>query len=148
MSWTEDADRRDAVGLPPAVQFREKWRIALAQVRAVQQADFAITAVVVDADYGTNAAFRAGLERLGLSYGVAIRGEAVFTVPGVTPAPVSAHDLATSAPDDAWETVTWGTGTAGPRGSTTCCICPPRRRSSIWSRSPAAAGRSSSRIAS
>ncbi len=63
VAWTEDADRRDAVGLPPAVQFREKWRIALAQVRAILQAGFAITAVVVDADYGSNAAFRAGLER-------------------------------------------------------------------------------------
>ena len=101
VSWTEDAARRVTVGVPPTVQFREKWRIALAQVRAIQQAGFAITAVVVDADYGTNAAFRAGLERLGLPYGVAIRGEAAFRVPGVTDAPVRAKDLATSAPDDA-----------------------------------------------
>jgi SRSO17 transposase len=45
----------------------------------VLQAGFTITAVVVDADYGANAPFRAGFERLGLAYGVAIRGEAVFT---------------------------------------------------------------------
>ena len=122
VAWTEDADRRDAVGLPPAVQFREKWRIALAQVRAILQAGFAITAVVVDADYGSNAAFRAGLERLGLAYGVAIRGEVVFTVPGVAGDPLSATALATGAPDDAWETVTWGAGTAGPLTARFCAL--------------------------
>ena len=40
----------------------------------------------------------AGLERLGLAYGVAIRGEATFAVPGV-PGTQSAVALATSAPD-------------------------------------------------
>lgn len=79
----------------------------------VLQAGFTITGVVVDADYGANAAFRAGLERLGLAYGVAIRGEAVFTIPGVD-GTASAIALADSAPDDVWETVTSGAGTAGP----------------------------------
>jgi SRSO17 transposase len=73
-SWTDDPVRCAAAGIPPTVRFREKWRIALAQIRTVLQAGFTITGVVVDADYGANAAFRAGLERLGLAYGVAIRG--------------------------------------------------------------------------
>jgi len=134
VSWTEDADRRDAVGIPPAVQFREKWRIALAQVRAILQAGFEVTAVVADADYGSNAAFRAGLERLGLPYGVALRGEAVFTVPGVAGDPLSATVLATAAPDDAWETVTWGAGTAGPRSARFCAlrVRPPTGRGERW----------------
>jgi SRSO17 transposase len=112
-SWTEDTARRAATGIPPTVRFREKWRIALAQVRAVLKAGFALTAVVVDADYGSNAAFRAGLERLGLAYGVAIRGEATFTLAEV-PGTHAATALAASAPDHAWESVTWGTGTGGP----------------------------------
>ena len=112
-SWTGDPARCAAAGIPPTVRFREKWRIALAQVRTVLQAGFTLTGVVVDADYGTNAAFRAGLERLGLAYGVAIRGEAVFTVPDVAGA-ASAIALADSAPADVWETITWGAGTAGP----------------------------------
>ena len=134
VSWTDDADRRDAAGIPPAVQFREKWRIALAQVRAILQAGFKVTAVVVDADYGSNAAFRAGLERLGLPYGVAIRGEAIFTVPGVAGDPLSATVLATSAPDDAWETVTWGAGTAGPLTARFCAlrVRPPTGRGERW----------------
>jgi SRSO17 transposase len=132
--WTEDAERRDAVGIPPTVQFREKWRIALAQVRAIQQAGFTITGVVVDADYGSNAAFRAGLERLGLAYGVAVRGEAVFTVGGVDSPPLSAKALATSAPDDVWETVTWGASTAGPLTARFCAlrVRPPTGRGDRW----------------
>jgi SRSO17 transposase len=112
-SWTDDAARRAGTGIPPTVRFREKWRIALAQVRAVLKAGFALTAVVVDADYGSNAAFRAGLERLGLAYGVAIRGEATFTLAEV-PGTHAATALAASAPDHAWESVTWGAGTGGP----------------------------------
>ncbi len=120
-SWTDDAARCAAAGIPPTVRFREKWRIALAQVRTVLQAGFTITGVVVDADYGANAAFRAGLERLGLAYGVAIRGEATFTVADV-PGTRSAIALADSAPDDAWETVTWGTGHAGPLTAEFCAL--------------------------
>jgi SRSO17 transposase len=133
VSWTADADRRAAVGLPPTIQFREKWRIALAQVRAIQQAGFAITAVVVDADYGSNADFRTGLERLGLPYGVAIRGEG-FAVRGVTGEPLRAKDLASSAPHDAWETVTWGAGTAGPLTARFCAlrVRPPAGRGERW----------------
>ena len=111
-SWTGDPARCAAAGIPPTVRFREKWRIALAQVRTVLQAGFTLTGVVVDADYGTNAAFRAGLERLGLAYGVATRGEAVFTVPDVAGA-ASAIALADSAPADVWETIT---GAQAPRG--------------------------------
>ena len=134
VSWTDDADRRDAAGIPSAVQFREKWRIALAQVRAILQAGFEVTAVVVDADYGSIAAFRAGLERLGLPYGVAIRGEAVFTVPGIAGDPLSATVLATAAPDDAWETVTWSAGTAGPLTARFCAlrVRPPTGRGERW----------------
>lgn len=64
-AWTDDPARCAAAGIPPTVRFREKWRIALAQVRIVLQAGFTITGVVVAADYGASAAFRAGLERLG-----------------------------------------------------------------------------------
>jgi len=113
-AWTDDDARCAAAGIPPTVRFREKWRIALAQVRTILQAGFTITGVVVDADYGSNATFRAGLERLGLAYGVAIRGEATCTVADA-PAPQSAHALADAVPDAAWEPVLWG---AGPDAAT------------------------------
>jgi SRSO17 transposase len=58
----------------------------------------------------------------------------VFTVPDVTRAPLSAKDLATSAPDDAWETVTWGAGTAGPLTGRFCAlrVRPPTGRGARW----------------
>lgn len=120
-AWTDDVERCAAAGIPSTIRFREKWRIALAQVRTVLQAGFTLTGVVVDADYGANAAFRTGLERLGLAYGVAIRGEATFTVADV-PGTLSAIALADSAPDDAWKTVTWGTGSAGPLTAKFCAL--------------------------
>jgi hypothetical protein len=54
----------------------------------------------------------AGLERLGFSYGVAIRGEAVCAVVGVR-GPQSVTAIAQSAPEDAWESLTWGTAPLG-----------------------------------
>jgi len=132
-SWMDDAERRAAVGIPPTRPFQEKWRMALAQVRAILKAGFTITGVVVDADYGSNAAFREGLERLGLPYGVAIRGELTCAVVGV-PGAQSVAAIAASAPEAAWESVTWGTGTAGPRQARFCAlrVRPTEGRGDRW----------------
>jgi SRSO17 transposase len=121
-SWTDDPARRKAAGIPATVTCREKWRMALAQVRAILQAGFTLSGVVADADYGSNAAFRAGLERLGLAYGVAIRGDLAFDVVGANGAHLTAAALAASAPADAWETITWGRGTAGPLTARFCAL--------------------------
>jgi SRSO17 transposase len=131
-SWTDNPTRCAAASIPPTIRFREKWRIALAQVRTILKAGFTITGVVVDADYGANAAFRAGLERLGLAYGVAIRGEATFV--DARAGALSAAALADAAPADVWETVTWGTGTAGPLTAQFCAlrVRPRNRRGDRW----------------
>ena len=115
--WTADPPRCAAAGIPPTVRFREKWRIALAHVRTVRKAGFELAGVVVDADYGANAAFRAGLERLGLRYAVAIRGIATFWIPGARHAR-RATDIGAAVPDTAWHEVSWGTGTTGSRIAT------------------------------
>jgi len=79
----------------------------------VLKAGFTIPAVVADADYGSTAAFRRGLEQLGLRYGVAIRGCVSVWTPGARRAlPVS--ELATAIPATAWQRVEWATGTKGP----------------------------------
>ena len=106
-SWTTDAPRRAAVGIPETLRFREKWRIALAHVRTVLKAGFTVTGVVVDADDGSNVAFRDGLERLGLRYAVAIRGGATFEPVGARRTATAAV-LADTAGSDDWQTVTWG----------------------------------------
>lgn len=111
--WMTDAARRTAVGIPERLIFREKWRIALAHVRTVLQAGFTLAGVVVDADYGANAPFRRGLERLGVRYGVAIRGDLAMWTPGARRSRRVAA-MATALPADAWQAVTWGAGTKGP----------------------------------
>lgn len=111
--WAADAERRTRAGIPERLRFREKWRIALSHVRRVVKAGFTITAVVADADYGSTAAFRRGLEQLGLRYGVAIRGcVTVWTAGARRPLPVNA--LVAAVPEDAWQRIAWATGTKGP----------------------------------
>jgi SRSO17 transposase len=130
-SWTDDVARCAAAGIPTTVQFREKWCMALAHVRTVRQAGFTISRR--RRRLRRDAAFRAGLERLGLAYGVAIRGEASFVVAGV-PGTLSATALATSAPDDAWEVRHMGTGTAGPLTARFCArrVRPTAGRGERW----------------
>jgi SRSO17 transposase len=111
-SWTTDAPRRTAAGIPETLRFREKWRMALAHVRTVVKAGFTVTGVVVDADYGSNAAFRDGLERLGLRYAVAIRGVVTFWTAGARRTKTATVIAAAARPDE-WQTVTWGSGTTG-----------------------------------
>lgn len=77
-SWLTEEARRTAAGIPLTIRFREKWRLALAQVRTVLAAGFTLDGVVTDADYGSIVGFRHGLEKLGLRYGVAIRGDLTF----------------------------------------------------------------------
>jgi SRSO17 transposase len=132
-SWTTDVPRRAAVGIPETLRFREKWRIALAHVRTVLKAGFTVTGVVVDADYGSNAAFRDGLERLGLRYAVAIRGGATFEPAGARLTATAAVIADAAAPDD-WHTVTWGAGTTGALTASFAAlrVRAPRGRGERW----------------
>lgn len=108
-TWTADPARRTAAGIPDTLRFREKWRIALTHIRTALKAGFTLTGVRVDADYGSNAAFREGVERLGLHDAVAIRGILTFWTPGARRTDTAAVIAAATLPDE-WQTVTWGTG--------------------------------------
>lgn len=110
--WVADATRRAKARIPERVRFREKWRIALTHIRQVLKAGFQLTAVVADADYGSTAAFRRGLERLGLRYGVAIRWFLTMWIPGVRRAQTAAT-IAAHIPESDWHRVAWADGTKG-----------------------------------
>jgi SRSO17 transposase len=110
--WVADATRRAKARIPERVRFREKWRIALTHIRQVLKAGFQLTAVVADADYGSTAAFRRGLERLGLRYGVAIRWFLTMWTPGARRAQTAAA-IAVHLPESAWHRVAWADGTKG-----------------------------------
>lgn len=108
-----DEPQRDSARIPPTVHFREKWRIALAHIRTVMTAGLTIRAVVADADYGSTARFRSGLERLGLAYVLAIRSFLMARVDGDDRQQM-VEQIADSLAPQAWQTVRWGTGTKRP----------------------------------
>lgn len=88
--------------------------MALAQVRTALQAVFTITGIEVEVDSDANAEVRAGLERFGPAYGVAIRGEAVVTaVPGVARAAFGDRPLEVGPRRRATRRF-WAIGTTGP----------------------------------
>jgi len=112
-TWLTDDARRQKARIPDHVRFSEKWRLALRHIRRIRKADIQLTAVVADADYGSVAAFRRGLEQMGLRYGVAIRWFLTMWAPGATQAQTAAA-IAAQIPDAEWTRVTWATGTKGP----------------------------------
>jgi SRSO17 transposase len=128
-----DAARRTKVGIPDRVRFREKWRIGLAHVRAVRKAGFHVAAVVADADYGSTAAFRRGLERCGLRYAVAVRSILTVWVAGARRTRALA-EIATRIPTRQWRRVCWGQGTKGPLAARFVAVRvrPARGRGERW----------------
>jgi SRSO17 transposase len=132
-TWIADPERCARAGIPETTRFREKWRIALTQIRRAMTAGFTITAVVADTDYGSTAAFRRGLEHRGLRYAVAIRGCVTVWIAGARRAlPVS--EVATAVPEPAWQRVEWGIGTKGPLAARFAAyrVRPAKSRGDRW----------------
>jgi SRSO17 transposase len=134
-SWARDRTRRRAAGVPPAVSFRTKWQIALAQILALQAEGVPPAPVGADAAYGDVTEFRDQLTAAGLPYVVGVKGETTVWRPGQAPwppkasggrgrpptcvrrtglhQPVSLRRLAADLPAAAWHRVTWREGTRG-----------------------------------
>jgi SRSO17 transposase len=131
--WCAEATRRSTARIPNGVRFREKWRIALTHIRHVLKAGFHLTAVVADADYGSTAAFRRGLERLGLRYGVAIRWCLAMWTPGARRTRTAA-EIAVQIPEAEWARVCWSTGTKGPLAARFAAVRvrPAKSRGERW----------------
>jgi SRSO17 transposase len=71
-AWAADRPRCAAAGVPAGVGHRPKWQIALGLLERAKANE--VTGVVLaDADYGSVAAFRRGLEGQGWAYAVAVR---------------------------------------------------------------------------
>jgi SRSO17 transposase len=113
--------------------FREKWRIALAHVRTVLQAGLTLEAVVADAAYGEVAKFRAALERLGVSYVVAVPYSVGARLTAATSSE-SLAALANSLAPSAWHRIRWGQGTKGPLAARFAAVRVriPKSRSDRW----------------
>src|SRR5918911_2676153 len=130
--WAADAGRRAAAGVPGAVAYRPKWKIALDETDRVLAAGARFGHVLADAEYGRAAEFRAGLAERHLTYAVGILPVQQVYPPDVTlalperkatgrprkhPVPsaasVAAAELIEARPE-AFRTVSWRTGAKGP----------------------------------
>jgi len=131
--WAEDADRREACGVPEEIAFATKPEIALEQMRQAKAAGVPMGVVLTDAGYGDETAFRDGITELGMLYAAGIRPATTVWAPGAAPLPpkpwigrgkrptklrrepgnepVAVKALALALPTKAWRTVTWREGT-------------------------------------
>ena len=131
-AWAEDAQRRGKVHVPEDVEFQTKPQIALSQIEAAAKAGVARGVVLADAGYGNDGALRAGVTALGLTYAVGVQSTLSVWPPGEEPLPpkpwsgrgrkpwrvrrdadhlpISAKDLATRLPAEAWKEVEWREG--------------------------------------
>ena len=131
-AWADDPARRRKAGVPEAIAFQTKPRIALGQIRAALLAGVPSAVVLVDAGYGVDTEFRDGITELGLLYVVGIQSSTTLWPPGQEPLspkpwsgrgrrptrlrhddthqPVSAKDLALGLPAKAFRRVTWREG--------------------------------------
>src|SRR4051812_1882201 len=138
-AWAADPARRALAGVPEEVGFATKPSIALDQIGQALADGVPPGVVVTDAGYGNDTDFRDGVTALGLPYVAGIQGTTGLWPPGTGPLPaeprsgrgrppkrlrrdaahrpLAAERLAAALPAEAWRTVTWREGTAGPLSS-------------------------------
>jgi SRSO17 transposase len=131
--WVEDSHRRQQAGIPAEVAFQTKPDIALDQLRTLARSEVPRGVVLVDAGYGNDSDFRAGVRSLGLLYVLGIQKSTKVWAPGTEPlpppeysgcgrppklprrslkhTPVSALKLAQDLPNSAYQTIAWREGT-------------------------------------
>jgi SRSO17 transposase len=132
-AWASDPSRRVRAGIPAAVVFQEKWRLALTLLRRTRAAGVTLTAVVADAEYGDNSTLRRTLHRLRIPYALGISptltvfpGTPTLRVDPTQPrprnrragwpdrAPIAVRALSDGLAPRAWRRVAWRNGTNAP----------------------------------
>jgi SRSO17 transposase len=113
-SWASDETRRKKVGVPDAIQFQTKPKIALRQIEWACEAGIPRGVVLMDCAYGSDLSFRSRLTALGLTYSVGIWARALVRKAKGEDEPMTAADLAKSLPKRSWRTITWRDGTNAP----------------------------------
>lgn len=110
--WAEDAPRRQAARVPPGVRFATKLVLAQRMIQRALDAGVPARWLTADAVYGSDYAFRAGLERRGLSYVVGVRSDQAVWV-GMQQKRVRA--VMEELPGGSWRRLSCGSGSKGPR---------------------------------
>jgi SRSO17 transposase len=113
-SWASDEKRRKKAGVPDAIPFQTKPKIALQQIEWACAAGIPRGVVLMDCAYGSDLSFRSRLTALGLTYSVGIWARTLVRKAKGDDGPMTAADLAKSLPKRSWRTITWRDGTNAP----------------------------------
>ena len=114
-AWTDDPARRAAAHVPEAVEFAPKPRLARGMIERALAARVPFSWVAADTVYGVGE-IEMALRRAGKGYVLGITGTHQVRSWGVQPWVVdTAENVAGSLPEDAWQGLSAGDGTKGPR---------------------------------
>jgi SRSO17 transposase len=117
--WAEDADRREEAGIPPAVQFATKPALAQRLLERALGAGVRAAWVTGDEVYGADGKLRQALERRRQPYVLAVRSDQAVCV-GFRQ--VRAKALIAQTPAGAWQRLSAGDGSKGPRWYDWVCV--------------------------
>lgn len=107
-SWTEDAERCQAAGVPETVVFAIKPALARQMIERALEAGVPARWVTGDSVYGSDYHFRRFLQQRGMAYVLGITS-------GYTVRPYTVGTLADTLPPSAWKRRRAGDGRKGPR---------------------------------
>lgn len=130
--WTDDPDRCTAAGVPDRVAFATKIVLAKRMIERAVAAGVTAMWVTADAVYGSDYHFLIALENQGLGYVVGVRTDFAVCV-GFRQ--VRVRELLAEVPADAWQRLSCGVGSKGPRcydWAITSLNCPEPKRCQRW----------------
>jgi SRSO17 transposase len=113
-SWASDEKRRKKAGIPEAIEFRTKPKIALQQIEWACAAGIPRGVVLTDQAYGSDLSLRRRITALELIYAVGVWARTLVRKAKAETEPTTAADLAQSLPKRAWRTISWRDGTNAP----------------------------------
>jgi SRSO17 transposase len=128
-AWTEDAPRREAAGVPPAVRFATKGELAQAMLARAFAAAVPAAWVTGDEVYGNDGSLRRWLEAKQRSYVLAVARSHPVWDGGVQ---VRVEALIGQIPDVAWQRIDVGAGSKGPRVYDWACARLPYDTAPDW----------------
>jgi SRSO17 transposase len=118
-AWTDDPERCRAAGIPTTVRFATKLLLAQRMLARAFAASVPAGWVVADSAYGRSHAFRRWLEQQGQAYALMVPSTHAVRYEGRRQ---TAAKLAERLPEDAWKSVTVGTGTLSADQQVWACL--------------------------
>ena len=114
--WAADGERRREAGVPEGVVFRTKGQLAREMIARAVAAGVPFGWVTGDTVYGNDRRLRQWLEEQGRCYVLAVKNnEPLWASTEHGSVQVAARELARRIPDAAWQRLSAGDGSKGPR---------------------------------